>query len=78
MFFLRVSIAMGRQVSLVRNVLGKAMTFVGFMLIWMVTISIIFKAIGFEINDENYPDYETVNDFWKYFLYTYRNSIGDI
>lgn len=48
----------------------------------------VFQAAGIGIDEGSYgeenggtvgqTDYPMVTDFWKYLLYSYRNSIGDI
>jgi len=74
-YYLRISEHFGKLVKLVGNCIIHALPFLIFYFGWILIFSIIFQILGMEIfNDE----YIGLPDWVTYFIYTYRNSLGDI
>jgi hypothetical protein len=81
MSLLRIFPKIGKLVKLLAQVLIDSIIFTCFFLGWIYIFSLIFQAAGIAIDggdaDEK-SDYQNLSITWKYLLYVYRNSIGDI
>jgi len=75
MSLLRIYPKVGNFVKLIQMVFIDSMMFTTFFVGWIYVFSLMFQAVGIAINDEDYPE---ITNSWKYGLYSYRNSIGDI
>ena len=51
--------------------------FILFFLMWIIFFTVCFVTLRIEIRDAD-DDYKNVFSFFRYFLMTYRNSVGDI
>jgi len=75
MFFLRVFEQFGLLVDLVAQALSDSIPFTCFLIMWLILFSLLFRILGFEIDD---GDYSSMGQASIYVLQTYRNSVGDI
>ena len=75
MFFLRVFEQFGLLVDLVAQALSDSIPFTCFLIMWLILFSLLFRILGFEIDD---GDYSSMGQASIYALQTYRNSVGDI
>jgi len=79
MFYIRVFTGIGTQVQLIIVTLKDAMTFMIFLIYWIIFFSIAFELIGsgFVEEQETYLD-NKVNRTFTNFLQVFRNSLGDL
>lgn len=54
-----------------------------FFLLWIIILAIIYGMLGNTIDkDDDHEhdghEYEEINRFIKLFIYSYRNSVGDV
>lgn len=75
MSYLRIFDNFGSLVQLFGQCLIDVFTFLIFFVGFIFFFSLLFHVLGVEINNEDYP-YLTIQ--YRYALYAYRNSIGDI
>jgi hypothetical protein len=78
--YLRVFENFGMLIELLSKTVEEIRLFAGFFYTWIFMFSLIFQILGMQIpnQDGQDSDYKELNIFAAYFLYTYRNSIGDI
>ena len=68
-------------IELLTKTVEEIRLFAGFFYTWIFMFSLIFQILGLQIpnqDDFSQTDYKELDIFTAYFLYTYRNSIGDI
>lgn len=67
-------------IELLSKTVDEIKLFAGFFYTWIFMFSLIFQILGMQIpnEDDKDSDYKELNIFAAYFLYAYRNSIGDI
>ena len=76
LFYLRNFVEFGKLVKLVAKCLNDVLVFFSFYIISLAGMSLIFMVIGVEISADN-DDYSGLNIFLKFFIMSFRNSIGD-
>ena len=76
LFYLRNFVEFGKLVKLVHKCLNDILIFFSFYIISLAEMSLIFMVIGVEISADN-DDYKGLNIFLKFFIMSFRNSIGD-
>lgn len=76
-FFLRVSKKFGLLVTLIQTCFRDVAHFVTYLFIWMITMSLLYKVLGFSTATTGY---EQIADgtFTNFFLQVFENSIGNI
>ena len=75
MFFMRVSDNFASLVKLVGDVLGKVGPFIVFFIMWLITLSLLYKVAGINIENE---DYKRLDKASSLVIQNFRNAIGDI
>ena len=75
MFFMRVSDNFASLVKLVGDVLSKVGPFMVFFMMWLITLSLLYKIAGIEIENE---DYKRLDKATSLMIQNFRNAIGDI
>lgn len=68
-------------IELLSKTVEEIRLFAGFFYTWIFMFSLIFQILGMQIpnaDGNDTTDYLELNIYVAYFLYTYRNSIGDI
>lgn len=81
--YMRVIKEFGNIIDLSMSVLGKVFYFLAFYFLWVIALALMYGMLGNTIDkDDDHPEdgeqYEQMGRFAKLFLYTYRNSIGDV
>lgn len=77
LFFVRIYEDYGFLVQMVGMTVLELVPFMVFFSFWIIFFTVCFQTLGVQINNDD-SEYPNVALFAKYFLMTYRNSIGDI
>ena len=75
LIYARVHDEFGNLIQLILSTLFSIRHFILFFIIWLVLFSFLIQISGSEIASKE--EYKRLPNF-MYFIYTYRNSIGDI
>ena len=85
LFFMKIDVRFGTLITLLIQCFQDVAIFTFFYVIFMLFFMIMFfnmRATYDEATDRFSPDYEgdyvRINDFWMYFIQSFRNSLGDM
>mmetsp|Transcript_3352 Transcript_3352/g.5063 ORF Transcript_3352/g.5063 Transcript_3352/m.5063 type:complete len:244 (-) Transcript_3352:104-835(-) len=81
LYFIRIYEQFGFLVQMVLLTFIDVVPFTTFMVVWIVYFAMTFMIVRWQIEPDPTDDeleYPEINVFMKYFLQSYRNSIGDL